>query len=120
MVSQGGAAGKCFGSIFNLGDMYALGEGVPEDDAQAVSWYRKAAEQGFAEAQYNLGVMYVNGTGVPEDDAQAVSWYRKAAEQGHAKAQYNLGAMYVLGMTILETSKWLSSAAIVADNKRLL
>ena len=50
MVSQGGAAGTGIGSI-KLGVMYANGEGVPEDDAQAVSWYRKAAQQGDASAQ---------------------------------------------------------------------
>ena len=54
-------------------------------------WYRKAAEQGDASAQYNLGVMYENGHGVEQDDEQAVFWYRKAAEQGYADAQYNLG-----------------------------
>ena len=52
--------------------MYNNGEGVPEDDGQAAFWYRKAAEQGDAKAQYNLGVMYDNGRGVPEDDGQAV------------------------------------------------
>ncbi|WP_439830288.1 tetratricopeptide repeat protein, partial [Aeromonas veronii] len=64
---------------------------MPQDDAQALAWYRKAAEQGHAKAQYNLGVMYGNGQGVPQDDAQAVVWFRKAAEQGLAEAQYELG-----------------------------
>ena len=72
-------------------------EVCPEDDAQAVSWYRKAAQQGDAKAQSNLGVMYAKGEGVPEDDTQAVSWYRKAAQQGQAEAQHNLGVMYYLG-----------------------
>ena len=71
--------------------MYLNGWGVPEDDAEAVKWYRKAAEQGDADAQSNLGGMYANGWGVPEDDGEAVKWYRKAAEQGHASGQYNLG-----------------------------
>jgi TPR repeat protein len=57
---------------FNLGLMYSNGEGVPEDDAEAVKWSRKAAEQGHANAQLNLGYMYSIGTGVPEDDAEAV------------------------------------------------
>ena len=48
----------------NLGLMYANGEGVPEDDAEAVHWYRKAAKQGYADAQYNLGLMYDYGEGV--------------------------------------------------------
>ena len=34
----------------NLGLMYAKGRGVKKDDVQAVQWYRKAAEQGRADA----------------------------------------------------------------------
>ena len=51
-----------------------MGRGVPHDDTQAVFWYRKAAEQGYARAENNLGVMYEEGKGVPQDDAQALSW----------------------------------------------
>ena len=36
--------------------MYDNGEGVPQDYAEAVKWYRLAAEQGDARAQYNLGL----------------------------------------------------------------
>ena len=50
----------------NLGVMYADGRGVPEDDAEAVRWYRLAADQGQSGAQLNLGVMYANGEGVPQ------------------------------------------------------
>ena len=75
---------------FDLGTMYDRGEGVDEDDQQAVLWYRKAAEQGHAVAQYKLGGMYDRGEGVDEDDQQAVLWYRKAAEQGHALAEHEL------------------------------
>ncbi|MBT6105900.1 MAG: sel1 repeat family protein, partial [Porticoccaceae bacterium] len=60
----------------NLAVMYALGDGVPENDTEAVKWYRKAAEQGNAVAQNNLGFMYNKGEGVPENDAEAVKWYR--------------------------------------------
>ena len=38
----------------NLGIMYDNGEGVPENDAEAVKWFRKAADQGHAKAQYNI------------------------------------------------------------------
>ncbi len=71
--------------------MYDNGQGVPEDDAEAVRWYRLAADQGNATAQFNLGVMYDTGRGVPQDDAEAVRWYRLAADQGDADAQFNLG-----------------------------
>ena len=59
---------------YNLGFMYAVGAGVPENDKTAVMWYTKAAEQGDARAQYNLGLMYHNGDGVPESDIKAYVW----------------------------------------------
>ena len=74
--------------------MYGKGQDVTQDYAEAVKWFRKAAEQGVAAAQFNLGIMYDNGLGVTQDYAEAVKWFRKAAEQGYAKAQYNLGVMY--------------------------
>ena len=72
-------------------------EAVLKDAAEAVRWYRKAAEQGRADAQFNLGNMYSAGRGVLKDDAEAVRWYRKAAEQGAADAQFNLGISYATG-----------------------
>ena len=72
---------------YTLGMMYAQGNGVPEDDAEAVRWYRMAGENGHASAQHNLGVMYAEGKGVEKDDKEAVKWYRKAAEQGHKEAK---------------------------------
>ena len=71
--------------------MYANAEGVPQNYVQAARWYRKAAEQGLAAAQYNLGVMYAEGNGVPQDYAEAVKWNSRAAEQGAAIAQGPLG-----------------------------
>ncbi len=90
------------GAQYNLGYMYANGEGVPEDNSQALFWYRKAAEKGHASAQNNLGIMYDNGQGVPEDNSQAVFWYQKAAEQGNPLAQSNLGNMYARGEGVPE------------------
>ena len=34
--------------------MYEQGQGVPRDDAQAAVWLRKAADQGYANAEVNL------------------------------------------------------------------
>ena len=67
---------------YNLGNMYANGEGVSEDDAEAFKWYRKAAEQELAKAQFNLGWMYNNGRGVPQDYVAAYAWYIVAAASG--------------------------------------
>ena len=56
----------------------------------AAGLFRKAADQGFAEAENNLGVLYANGEGVKKDLKQAKKWFEKAAAQGHPAAQRNL------------------------------
>jgi TPR repeat protein len=87
----------------NLAKRYANGEGVALDQLQAVSFYRKAATQGLAEAQFLLGLCYFNGCeGVVQDEVQAVSFYRKAAEQGYAEAQNALGGCYFLGQGLAQ------------------
>jgi TPR repeat protein len=99
--------------------MYANGVGVKKEVVQAVHWYRKAAEQGGADAQYNLGIMYANGGSTKKGAVQAVSWYRKAAVQGHAQAQYHLGVMYGIGngvqQSLSEAARWWRMAADQGD-----
>ena len=58
------------------------GNSVPEDDAEAVRWYRLAAEQGLVNAQLRLGAMYAYGEGVPADYVLAYMWWNLAAAQG--------------------------------------
>ena len=58
-----------------------------------MSWYQKAAAQGFAAAQDNIGFMYEFGHGVRRDYAEAMTWYSKAAEQGDTAAQTHLEAI---------------------------
>jgi hypothetical protein len=82
--------------------MYTKGESVEQDFKETVKWWRKAAEQGYATAQYNLGMMYATGEGVPQDYKEAIKWYRKSAEQGVPYAQYNLGWMYKRGEGVME------------------
>jgi TPR repeat protein len=74
---------------YTLAVMYANGQGVDQDDGQAVRFYRLAADQGHAAAQYDLGLMHANGRGVPTDEMAALGLYRLAADQGHGAAQSN-------------------------------
>ena len=69
----------------NLGFMYATGQGVPQNYAEAIKWCRLAAEQGHAEAQYNLGVSYAKGRGVPQDYLQAHMWVNLAASKSQGE-----------------------------------
>jgi len=59
--------------------MYEDGRGMAQDYAQAVAWYRKAADQGAALAQFKLGLMYGQGQGVPQDYVRAHTWFNIAA-----------------------------------------
>ena len=86
-----------------LGERYKDGrDGVQQDDGEAVTWFRRAVEQGHAGGQSNLGFMYATGRGVAQDDGEAVTWFRRAAEQGRAGGQSNLGFMYSTGRGVAQ------------------
>ncbi len=73
---------------FVLGDYC---ERVLGDNENAVQWFRKAAKQGYTDAEYRYGKCLENGTAVPESKADtAVSWYQKAAAQGQKDAVQEL------------------------------
>jgi TPR repeat protein len=67
-------------SDYRRASRYLNGAGLAKDQKEAVKWYRKAAEQNYAAAQYNLGLSYYSGTGVTKDDAEAV----KLVSQGRS------------------------------------
>ena len=87
---------------YYIGTLYYHGKGVPQDYEEAVKWYRRAANQGYAIAQFNLAILYNVGQGVSQDHKEAVKWYRKAADLGHASAQNNLGVMYANGLGVAQ------------------
>jgi TPR repeat protein len=90
-----------------------------KNDVEAVKWFRKAAEQGFAGGQCSLGLCYDEGFGVTQDYAEAVKWYRKAADQEDAAAQQKLGYCYGNGNGVekdfAEAVKWWRKAADHGD-----
>ena len=95
------------------------------DDGEAMKWYRLAADQGYAKAQYKLGLIYQSDKGLAigqsgkvldrKNNIEAAKWYRLAAEQGYAKAQFNLGYMYEKGQGVTQdyaqAMKWYRLAA---------
>ncbi|MFT4852295.1 MAG: TPR repeat protein [Candidatus Azotimanducaceae bacterium] len=99
----------------NLGVMYEMGQGVSQNEPEAVVWYRKAADQGYAKAQYYLGINYRDGIGVTQNNTEAMKWYRKATDHGYAPAQHNLAFMYESGEGVTqnypEAVKWYRKAA---------
>ena len=65
--------------------------------AEAVQYYRRAAEQGNADAVAALGHAYANGLGVEQNNKTAVKLLTRAAEAGHPSGLYGLGYMYLTG-----------------------
>src|ERR1039458_3169362 len=54
---------------YELGGAFSFGNfGVAKDPVEAVKWFRKAAAQNLAAAQYNLGLCHYNGEGVVKDE----------------------------------------------------
>lgn len=101
---------------FNLGYRYVAGDGVPQDGAEALRWWRAAANQAHAGSRVALGVMYAGGQlGIPQDEAEAARWFRLAADQGKATAQRYLGLMYADGQGVPQDDvaayMWLELAA---------
>ncbi len=78
---------------FCLGFKYYQGSGCARDFSKASHWFRKASEQGHAEAQEKLAEMLDRGKGLSCNLEEAAVWYSKAAEQGRAKAQARLAVM---------------------------
>jgi len=104
---------------YRLGMTHYNGQGVPEDEKQAIHWWKKAAAQGYAEAMFQLGSAYLFGSQaakfVPDPDREAATWYFQAASSGHAEAQYHLGLLFLAGKGVLENrqeaARWMRKAA---------
>ena len=67
--------------------MYYFGDSVPQDYAEAATWFRGVAEQGHAGAQFKLGYMHYKGLGVPQDYVSAYFWFNLASGQGDEEAR---------------------------------
>ena len=55
------------GAVYALAQMYADGEGVPQDGARAVALYQESVEQGETRAYVRLGDLYAKGDAVAQD-----------------------------------------------------
>jgi adenylate cyclase len=88
---------------------------IGEDQSHDFSEIRRAADSGFARAQYALGRAYRDGVGTSPDPQAAAHWFERAAEQGYAPAQRNVGLQYAEGLGIVHdpvrAAVWLTLAA---------
>lgn len=74
-------------ALFNMGQAYRLGRGVPQSSTNAIDYYRRAAEKGHVAATTNLGItLYQEGR-----KTEALNQLRQAADKGDLRASYVLG-----------------------------
>jgi len=90
---------------WELGELYAWGGGVTQDQAQALKWWTRAAAQGDPWAHVCLGSAYLYGDGVDASDALAAVFYRVAAKAGDPLAQCCLGDLYREGRGVPQDSR---------------
>jgi len=105
LLNKAAEAGNA-AAMYDLGELYYYGQGVPQDYARARAWYQKAAVAGSALAMADLGYLYEHGFGVAQDYAQACTWYQKAAVAGNTDAMYNLGVLYAEGLGVAQDYVW--------------
>ena len=100
LARESAACGSCYGH-FVLGVAHLSGEGgAQQDDAEAVSHWKIAADDGLASAQYNLGTMCGAGQGTALDNREAIRLYGLAAAQGYSSAYYSLGYVTENGLGV--------------------
>jgi uncharacterized protein len=84
-------------SMTLLGELYANGLGVPQDDKKAAEWYKLAAARGDANAMFALAMFYMQGRAGPRDRVESAKWLAAAAKLGHPVAAYDLALLYMEG-----------------------
>ncbi|MGZ8913827.1 MAG: SEL1-like repeat protein [Methylobacter sp.] len=96
---------------FNLGKCYLDGKGTKPNEAEAMKWFKKAADHNETIAQIELAKMYKKQNNIKE----TVYWLREAATGGDASAQYKLCAEYHFGKLIeknfYKAFEWCQKAA---------
>ena len=87
-----------------IGFVLETGMSIPPrlDYAEAMLWYRKAAEQGYARAQTSIGDLFTHQNGIGVNYAEAMRWYRKAADQGFALAKTRMANNYTHALGVEE------------------
>ena len=80
-------------SQYELGVAFYTGEGVAENEEEAVRLFKLGAQQHHAAACYMLGDCLLDGVGVELDRATALEWLVLASELGHRGARSRVMAV---------------------------
>jgi tetratricopeptide (TPR) repeat protein len=114
-MAQTAAAGPSATELFGKGMNALVGSSATRSGANAIEYFHRSAELGYAPAQVVLGYLYETGRATTADPREAFDWYRKAAQQDDPLAQWLAGRIIyagaVLGRDLNEASGFLQSSA---------
>ena len=109
-------AGTHFGSLF--------GTDRTQDYAEAMLWYRKAADLGHVESLTSIGRLHALGRGAPQDYTEAMRWYKKGADLGDPSGMTSLGALYLNGIVVKQDFSialtWFRKAAQLEQSQAMV
>ncbi|KAF9040609.1 hypothetical protein BJ165DRAFT_1491137 [Panaeolus papilionaceus] len=83
-VDVGAVQSELVLAIYEVGQCFFHGWGVPKDQKMAVSYYAVAARLGDGDAQGDLAFCLANGKGCKKNKKEAAKWYRSAIKQGQS------------------------------------
>ena len=93
LAQQGDVAAQ-----YNMGALYAAGEGADPSPEEAHKWFLFAAQSGNAAAQFEAAKNFEFGRGTEASLPEAINWLTKSAQQGYGPAQIDLGLKYLNGI----------------------
>jgi uncharacterized protein len=114
-TAQSGGLGQNAPQLFEKGMNALEGSNSTRSAPDAIDYFRRSAELGFAPAQVALGYFYDTGHAVTADPREALGWYKKAANQDDPLAQWLVGRIIFAGLVaprdLNEAQKWLEKSS---------
>ena len=103
-------------SIITMGELFRNGEGVDKNFKEALRYFQRAANEGYAEAMNSIALIYdQGGYGVAQDEQVAFQWFKKSAEAGYPNGMSNLSLCYLWGSGVHKklslAEHWMKKAA---------
>lgn len=95
----------------HIGMMYLRGEGVEQNFATALTWFKRGVANGDPLCQHQIGLMYLHGYGVPQDAFKAAGYFQAAAEQDFPASETRLGALFLDQGDVATATKYFELAA---------
>ena len=84
-------------SMCEFGTMFKKeGYWIVQSDEDAIEWWLKSAELGYAPCQFSVGAAYLIGSGIEKDLSKAKFWLQKAKDSSFEKYSDSANVLYAI------------------------